>query len=149
MEFYSRGRRHRVDGPAVVLKGDEVYRAEYWYGGNLHRAKGPAMISYFNDELIGYVYCVRGKKHRVGAPAEYSLDGFVETYKYYQLGVLHRNDGPARYSLIDGNIIEEEYFLRGIRVDREALRQPVEQLEAIALLPQPIAEEVSFFYSFI
>lgn len=149
MEFYNRGRRHRLGGPAVVLNGNEIYRVEYWYSGNLHRVKGPAMISYFNGELIGYVYSIRGKKHRNGAPAEYSVDGFIETYKYYQHGVLHRSDGPARYSLIEDDVIEEEYFLRGVRVDREALRRPAGQLAAITLLPQPIAEEVSFFYSFI
>jgi hypothetical protein len=34
---------HRLDGPAVIIRG---HRAEYWVEGKLHRLDGPAIIEY-------------------------------------------------------------------------------------------------------
>lgn len=40
-EYWSRGMRHRVGGPAVVLPDG---REEYWFEGKRHREGGPAIV---------------------------------------------------------------------------------------------------------
>lgn len=69
-EWYSNGKRHRLDGPAITY-GDG---SEYWFcNGQLHRRDGPAMITPLGEEW----YC-HGIRHRDCGPATVYRNGYRE-----------------------------------------------------------------------
>ena len=45
LEWWCNNKKHRKDGPAVILPGKIE---EYWVNGKLHREDGPALIHYIN-----------------------------------------------------------------------------------------------------
>lgn len=87
-EWYSHGRRHRIDKPAVISYGVK----EWWYRGQRHRIGKPAYINKITTREKWYV---NGKLHRDGdLPAVYRKDS-DRTSLWYQHGNLHRLNGPA------------------------------------------------------
>ena len=107
-EYYLNGKRHRIDGPAVVhTNGDKAW----WLNGKFHHIDGPA-IDHVNGYKVWYLngnlHCVdgpaviqssgnkdwylNGKRHRVGGPATVNVNGFKV---WYQNGEKHRVSGPA------------------------------------------------------
>jgi hypothetical protein len=80
------GKRHCVDGPAVVWSETE----EEWYiNGKRHRIDGPARITDFGSQ-----WYVNGLLHREDGPAVIYTDGLVQE-EWYRHGRRHRIDGPA------------------------------------------------------
>jgi hypothetical protein len=43
-EWFINGKRHRVDGPAILIVKDNFIRAEWWVNNVLHRDNKPAVI---------------------------------------------------------------------------------------------------------
>jgi hypothetical protein len=83
--FNNKGRRHRVDGPAVEFADG----TKYWYVNNKqHRIDGPAYI----DANGGKVWWVNGKRHRIDGPAVEHPGGGKA---WFVNGKYHRIDGPA------------------------------------------------------
>jgi hypothetical protein len=123
-----RGRRHRVDGPAVVksdgtriwYQDDKRHRVDgpaiecangtrIWYRDNkLHRVDGPA-VEWVNGIREWYQ---EGKRHREDGPAIEWSDGSRE---WYQEGKLHRVDGPA-VDWVDGT---REWYRDGVFICEE------------------------------
>jgi hypothetical protein len=97
--FNKRGRRHRLDGPAVeYLDGSES-----WYqNGQLHRLDGPA-VEYTGGSKYWYQ---NGLLHRLDGPA---IERFNGTKHWWQYGELHRLDGPA-IECSDGT---REWYFKG------------------------------------
>lgn len=70
-EWYSTGKRHKVDGPAVI---HEDGHTEWWLNGQLHRTDGPAVI-YADGTQLWYLH---GQLHRTDGPAIEWADGVQE-----------------------------------------------------------------------
>jgi len=100
--LYLNGKRHRTDGPALIICNDGT--REWYLNGKRHRTDGPALIAngnnywYFNDEL-----------HRVDGPAIITMHGDQE---WYLNGKRHRTDGPA----IEYLDLAGSYYLNGKQV---------------------------------
>ena len=78
------GKRHRVDGPAVIwANGGEDWRQH----GLLHRVGGPARTEPGYEE-----WWQDGKRHREDGPAFTYPDG---TQVWWQHNRMHRDNGPA------------------------------------------------------
>jgi len=72
---------HRLDGPAVVVYGED-FHAEYWYkNGKLHRIDAPAVTDSFGNEDWYY----EGKRHRIGGPAITRANKPTEWYVHGKL----------------------------------------------------------------
>ena len=98
-QWYSRGLRHREDGPAMIYRNGycEWYRHDAMYLG-----EGTLV------QCNGYVEWRRGKDiHRAGAPARIYENGDEE---WYTNNNLHRRNGPARTTKIDGIT----YYINGL-----------------------------------
>ena len=68
------GRRHRVDGPAVIRPGGTF---EWWQNGQRHRTDGPTITS-----LDGFEnWCQHDKLHRTDGPAVTYSDGHLEWWE--------------------------------------------------------------------
>jgi len=65
--YYRDGKRHRLDGPAVIANGF----SEWWQNGELHRVGGPAIESSVCTDKFWYKH---GKLHRMDGPASILLD---------------------------------------------------------------------------
>ena len=95
-EWYVSGRRHRLDGPAVIIFDVDKYgktsivRQEWWVHGKLHREDGPAIYAANNR---GYCPVIIGSDIR----RLLNIDGYEVTQSsgWYKNGKLHREDGPA------------------------------------------------------
>lgn len=87
-EWWSNGRLHRADGPAVVFSTG----TQQWYSEGLkHRSDGPAVI--FSDGAEAWYHY--GRLHRGDGPAYTSPDGTAE---WWSDGRRHRDDGPRSSS---------------------------------------------------
>jgi hypothetical protein len=78
------GKRHRLDGPAVVVGGTEAW----WQNGERHRDDGPA-VTRPDGHQEWWQY---GELHREDEPAYIGSDGVMEWHRH---GKLHRENGPA------------------------------------------------------
>ena len=83
--WYLDGKRHRLDGPAVILPNG----SKHWFiNGIRHRDDGPAIV-----RANGTVHWYRnGVLHREDGPAIEYAEG---DRWWYINGKLHREDGPA------------------------------------------------------
>jgi hypothetical protein len=89
--YFVNGKRHRIDGPAIINTNPNGARTEqYFYQGRCHRANGPARIHTYSD----------GSK----------------TEMYYDLGKLHRTNGPAYIYTNSNGIRTEEFWVNGRRI---------------------------------
>ena len=95
--WYSRGKIHRVNGPAVIYPD---MSEEWWVDDKLHRTDGPAEI---RDGIC--VWRLHGIIHRDNGPAVEYSDGSAE---WWSVGSRHRLDGPA---LIHGD--NQEWYRNG------------------------------------
>jgi hypothetical protein len=103
----SDGRRHRIDGPAVIYKtGDR----EWYYHDKLHRIGGPAITAPYGDQF----WYQHGKPHRDDGPAVTTSDGYQAWYHY---GKFHRDNGPAIIRVDD----TKEYWFNGHRAPEGSL----------------------------
>ncbi len=96
--------------------------------GKVHKDKGPAYVMFDSKgNPYYYSYFKHGLLHKKNGPARESL-----TWKeYYIDGELHREDGPAIISYTNqkkDEILEEDYFLRGIKYDELEYWIKVEEL---------------------
>jgi hypothetical protein len=92
---------HNPDGPAVIYPSGAV---EYWVNNQLHRDGGQPAVKSATREI----YFVRGKKHRIGGPAD--IDRRRQRQAYYVNDRLHNPDGPA---VVDGRLGLQQYYLHG------------------------------------
>ena len=68
LDFFTGGRLHRIDGPAVeYANGDKAWHLD----GKLHRVGGPA-IEYRSGSKEWFLY---GNLHRIDGPAMDRVDG--------------------------------------------------------------------------
>ncbi len=90
--FNKNGDRHRIDGPAVFVKGK--YSA-WLVNGQRHREDGPA-IEYANGDKSWWV---NDKLHRIDGPAIENADGRKEWYikgKRYTEVEYHESMAPVK-----------------------------------------------------
>ena len=83
--WYLDGKRHREDGPAMLLADGS---AHWFIHGRRHRDDGPAIVRP-NGSLHWYK---NGVRHKEDGPAIEYADG--DCWWYIE-GKLHREDGPA------------------------------------------------------
>lgn len=94
-EWWVRGQRHRVDGPAVENADGEK---QWWVRGQLHRDDGPA-IEYANSNKEWWV---RGQRHRVDGPAVEYANG----HKEWWVNGKRQNDPELRREGLDRLVSE-------------------------------------------
>jgi hypothetical protein len=89
------GRYHRTDGPALEhTTGFYKDKQEWFYDGKRHRINGPALISKIaGTEFAHEEYWVDGVRHRVGY---YAFISHWEK-SWYRSGKLHRLNAPAQF----------------------------------------------------
>ena len=99
-EWWIDGKMHREGYPAHV-RGDGSW---IWYHlGKIHRDDGPAICFKDYDGSRNqpgvdiYEWWCHGKKHREDGPAIEITNG---SFVYMVNGIVHRNDGPARYDAL-------------------------------------------------
>lgn len=96
------GQLHRLDGPAIIEKGDKM-----WYVVDvLHRTDGPAVE--WSDGSFEWHF--QGKLHRVDGPAYKN----PQAEKWYLNGNLHRDNGPA--ACYDSG--RKEFYKHGKKIHR-------------------------------
>jgi hypothetical protein len=97
IEWFLNGRRHRIDGPAVVWMNGY----KFWYRfGKLHRSPDNSDLDSVGGQSVGpAVECdackewwLDGKQHRIDGPAVEHPTG---AKYWYIFGELHRDGGPA------------------------------------------------------
>ena len=61
--YYSHGRLHREDGPAVVryTQGGDVDHVSYYYRGRAHRDEGPSCVWYVGGKVSREEYYRHGE----------------------------------------------------------------------------------------
>ena len=125
---FKEGKRHREDGPAVVLnngtkewwidgekhRGDDLPAVEnidgtreWWFNGQQHRENGPS-VKFYNGN---YMYFVNDSMHRVGGPA--AVFGDYSEWRFR--GELHNENGPAVINPDTGN----EWYVHGEEMSEE------------------------------
>ena len=75
--WHLHGELHRADGPAYISYYDsgELYNEEWWLHGKRHRADGPADISYRDSgELYNEEWWLHGK--------ELTREEFISSYEH-------------------------------------------------------------------
>jgi hypothetical protein len=102
IQYFYKGKRHRLDGPATIT---DRGRQEWWINGERHREDGPAWID--NDIVIWFKH---DKQHRDDGPAVEDSEGRKE---WWNNDCLHRLDGPA----VITNLLQEQYYFRDIRCE--------------------------------
>lgn len=96
---------------------------EFRENGKLHNLNLPAVIGYYPDGKINYmVYYYEGRKHRSSKEGPTSIgfteEGTIYIEYYFNMGKLHRTDGPAKIIYYDnGNIQTEEYWVNGEKIE--------------------------------
>lgn len=154
IEHTKNGVYHRLRGPAMVryYENGKKEEEEWWCNGVHHRNDGPSTRYWCHNGDLGFMaFYVHGKRHRVGAPAiQEWFAGVLGIEYWYQHGEYHREDGPAKiHRNCDGNITKEKWYIRGRELTPEEIEPrllPAEIKCALEALPQPIAEEVGYYY---
>ena len=108
------------DGENYLFKNRDNNLEFYLLNNKKHRADGPAMISYYDDETIARKsYYQDDETHRKNGPAiiEYHKNGKIFVEKYYLNGKLHRIDGPSVvwYNL-NGSLQLKEYWFNNNKI---------------------------------
>ena len=88
--YYSHGRLHREDGPAVIDSGKGL--REWWQNGKLHRTDGPAIECDFDATEYWYD---AGKLHRVDGPAAREPNGDLSWYNHGELILTMFAENPS------------------------------------------------------
>ena len=109
-EWWFRGAKHRLDGPAVIWA--EGARKEWWRDNKLHREDGPAVEEDGFEEWHWH-----GSLHRNGGPAIIARGG----KEWWVHGQRHREDGPA----MDHEDGHKQYWLLGQPATEEETREIV------------------------
>ncbi len=86
--WYSHGRLHRTDGPAVIVHKNGT--REWWLDGVRHRIGGPA-IAHSDSER----WYENGKLHRVDGPAVREPNGDLSWYDRGQLILTMFAENPS------------------------------------------------------
>lgn len=123
-EWYIDGKKHRVNGPAVInyRNNGEIYE-EYWYIDNKkHREDGPAIIIYKDNKISEEYWYINGIRHRVDGPAYryFYNNEILGNETWYMNNLRHRLDGPANVSFFkNGKIQNETWYVNNMqhRVD--------------------------------
>ena len=91
---------------------DEITKAEEYFYGDIN-------VLYNPDQTIK---SASGKAvlHKDNGPAQVSIHGDAIHESWYNLGRLHRLDGPAITKSEGGKIFFEEYYVNGIRISNSA-----------------------------
>lgn len=101
-EWYFKGERHRINGPAVEMFG---YIQKWYQKGKLHRDNDPALVNTLENGSLEWYQ--NGLLHRDNGPAIQRK----EKQEWYQKGLLHRVDGPA----IEWTGGQKEWYQHGKR----------------------------------
>lgn len=106
------GKRHRVDGPAVIRFYSWGRRELWYFKGKRHRLDGPAEIYYSSNVDIENWYS-RGKLHRSDGPAEtrFYEDGQIAGHQWFSHGNVHRSEGPAVICYDSAGLVSQEDWL--------------------------------------
>ncbi len=136
-KWFIEGKLHREDGPAIIegstvkyykeryfIHGKEMYPEsleaflcmkqgvfkkndveQHYLNYELHREDGPASINHYEES-----WYIKGKLHRLDAPAQRYKAADYWSEEWYHDGTLHRDNGPAR---LDSNG-EETWYQHGI-----------------------------------
>lgn len=121
-EYYRKGLLHREPDPNGVLKVRPAVKLDsrlecYWWG-SLHNIFGPAI---HDVERNIQVWAQNGKKHRYKAPAVINEPkGYIG---YWEMGVRHRIDGPARIWVLENR---SEWWLKDKLLTDEEVAQTME-----------------------
>ena len=114
--YYEDGLLHRLDGPAIVVKGNRAHII-FYIRGKIHRDNGPAGI-YKNGDKLWYKM---NNIHRDDGPAIIDGNGRKEWYFKHQA---HRLDGPA---VIDGN--KKEWWIEDFQLSEEEFNKYINLIE--------------------
>jgi hypothetical protein len=143
-----RGVYHCTSGPAIkhYWRGGQIKLVAYIVGGQYHNCDGPALTSWHANGMPERVmYYVDGSLYAHGVASCWWNDQGALVAATYMCGALrHRLEGPA---VIGHNI--EEYYIYGKYYSKQQWREkimPSPMLAVFALLPQPIAEELSEYF---
>lgn len=93
IEFFDDDKKYHKDGgPAKTfyLIGGDLSSKQWFWHGLLHRAVGPAKITYVDGYLSSEQWFNKGKLHRLGDPAyiQYNIFGDVIKEQWYNDDVL-------------------------------------------------------------
>ena len=120
-EYYERGRRHRLTGPAVI-RDDWLSRTEYWVNGIQHRERGPAVREKVKDTgfVLEECYMINGRNVRADGPSLIigDINSQVitdESWQHPEFGY-HRLDGPAQIhrDAETGHIVHEVWMQNNV-----------------------------------
>lgn len=104
-EWFQYGKRHRLNGPAVIM-----IEMEQWFQfGLLHRLDGPAVIETFTDISK---WCVNGRLHRENDKPAYKSPLELQWRKD---GKLHRENGPARIQIFYDKSCYKTWYIVGVQ----------------------------------
>lgn len=104
-EWFQYGKRHRLNGPAVIM-----IEMEQWFQfGLLHRLDGPAVIETFTDISK---WCVNGRLHRENDKPAYKSPLELQWRKD---GKLHRENGPARIRIFGDGSCYKTWYIVGVQ----------------------------------
>lgn len=115
---------HNPSGPAV--ESTDSSRQEWWFKGNRHRLDGPALVYQATTTALAKkhgsypVYAawfMHGVLHNDDGPA--IVDYRTGRVCYYEEGLKHRDDGPAVISSGAINPLICEWWWYGLRVSRK------------------------------
>jgi hypothetical protein len=130
--------------PTVVITKDRVEMATD--AGKVVAQLGEKCIySETRGEHFEY-YCAYGNSREYASPTRQTFyaDGWPILYYHCKDGKLHCEDAPAKYKWEGGRYLLE-YYLFGEEAKNKFLITGKKLLSVITLLPQPIAEEVSYY----
>lgn len=141
-KWYKNGEPHNDNGPALIdyLYREEQWfqnglnhdpspnqaaviiyyennnkKQEIFYSnGQIHRAKGPSIISYsYNGKVIEEYYCKNNITHRDDGPAriQYYSNGNIWMSVFYKFGKIHRTKRSAIMQYYENGKIKEKNWL--------------------------------------
>jgi antitoxin component YwqK of YwqJK toxin-antitoxin module len=142
ISFYSNGQIKYVE-----------HHAAWWEGVGVHRENGPAFCEWYKSGRIKREeWYINSEHHRVDGPAvlKQYRSGKIKCKEYYIRGLRHNTRGPAYCKWYEtGRLKEQKYFLKNEELTIDQWRdrtKPAGILQAISLLPYPIAVEVTHHY---
>lgn len=141
-KWSSRGKLEE-EGWSIIHNGESVE----------HRIGGPAYREWNDDIVTLEEWYYLGKEHRENRPAYIIRDanGEITHAQWRHHGRLHRLDGPCWYAREKSYTSDNhcEWYIDGCptsKSEAKKILRPREFKAVVALLPQPIAEEM--WYSF-
>ena len=110
-EYYLNGKLFRTDGPAIIKYANKNVSYEIFLG--LENGLQSISYKYQKNKLM---YKKEMFKNDIIVITRFQ-SGNVSLKTYSKNGVFHRIGGPAVIRYSNGKIIEQEYYLNGIRAD--------------------------------